>query len=269
MEDRIVLRRTTFTVTLRCTLRCRLCSADVINYENPPHYSAEFIAKELEHYFQIVNYVEWLQYSGGEPFLNQELPQMVEAAMKYQNQFDKLMIFSNGTVLPTDSMIDAFLRFKDKIQFFFSNYGEISSKGAELTALFQKNGFRYEEKKYYGEHQHCGGWVDFGGWENRKNSKAQLTSIYESCSMHTMGFTVVQEGQIHLCRKSYRGMELGAFELQHSDYMDIFDSSKSIQEKRRHMQEMLALPYLTACNYCNATYGTNNPAKRVRPAEQI
>ncbi len=267
--DKIRLRRTTFTVTLRCTLRCKLCSADVINYETPPHYSSEFIAKELAHYFKIVDYVEWLQYSGGEPFLNRELPQMVEEAMKYQDQFEKLMIFANGTILPTGDMLNTFLRHKEKIQFFFSNYGEVSSKGTELMELFERYGLSYKEKKYYGEEQHCGGWVDFGGWENRGYTKEQLTSIYDVCSMHTMGFTVVQEGQMHLCRKSYRGMELGAFERQPSDYMDILDQATTVQDKRDHLRRMLSLPYLTACNYCNATYGTSDSSKRMRPAEQI
>lgn len=268
-KEKIILRRTTFTVTLRCTLRCRLCSADVINYVAPPHYSSEMIAKELSSYFEIVDYVEWLQYSGGEPFLNQELPQMIEEAMKYRGRFDKLMIFANGTVLPTDAMLSTFLRFQDKIHFFFSNYGNISAKAADLLAFFQKYNFSYTEKKYYGEDQHCGGWVDFGGWEIRNYSAGQLALIYEKCSMHTMGFTVVQEGQMHLCRKSYRGMELGAVDQRESDYLDIFDPSKSVREKREHLQRMLSLPYLAACDHCNATYGTSDTEKRMKPAEQI
>lgn len=268
-NERIALHRTTITVTLRCTLKCKLCSADVINYEHPPHYSADFIAKELAHYFEIVDFVEWLQYSGGEPFLNRELPQMVEEAMKYCNRFDKLMIFANGTLLPDEKMIEVFYKYRDKIHFFFSNYGKISHHAKELMDCFIKNELSFSEKKYYGENQHCDGWVDFGGWECRGYTEEQLCSIYDKCSMHTMGFSVVQEGQMHLCRKSYRGMELGAVARASSDFMDILSPDSTIEEKRKHLKKMLSLPYLQACAYCNATYGISDKKKRFQPAEQL
>lgn len=152
---------------------------------------------------------------------------------------------------------------------FFSNYGEISYRGKELMDCFAANGLSFSEKKYYGENQHCDGWVDFGGWECRRYTEGQLNSIYERCSMHTMGFTVVQEGQIHLCRKSYRGMELGAIRHAESDYMDMFDETTTVEEKRAHLRKMLQLPYLQACNHCNATYYVHDISKRYQPAEQL
>lgn len=267
--NNIRLRRTTFTVTLRCTLNCKKCSADVINYLNPPHYSCSFIEKELKQYFNIVDHVTWLQYSGGEPIMNAELPQMIEKAMNYSDKFDKLMIFTNGTLLPTDEMIRAFCKYRDKIQFFFSNYGELSSKGDKIIEIFEHNNIAFEQKKYYGKDMHCGGWVDFGDWEDRNYSEQELVKYYEICSMHTMGFSVVQEGQIHLCRKSYRGMELGVIGTDNSDYLDLFDEKETIQQKREKFVKMLNTPYLQACKYCNATYGDSRPEIRITPAEQL
>lgn len=265
----IRLRRTTITVTMRCTLKCKLCSAGVTEYGEPPHYSAEYIAEELNHYFQVVDYVDWLQYSGGEPFLNKDLPQMVEEAMRYKNQFDKLMIFANGTVLPTEKMISTFNKYSDNIHFFFSNYGNVSSRGSELIDCFEQNHFSYSQKKYYGEDQLYGGWVDFGCWERRGRTIEELTKAFSMCGMHTMGFTVVQNGQMHLCRRSYHGMNFGYIERNDTDCIDIMSKSISVEEKRTRLRNMLQLPYIQACDFCNATYGSDDNSVRYQPAEQL
>lgn len=263
----VKLRRTTITVTLRCTLRCKLCSADVINYDNPPHYSYDFIANEIEKYFEVVDYVEWLQFSGGEPFLNKDLPKMIEKAMQFSERFDKLMIFSNGTILPNEEMLEVMNKYKSKISFFLSNYGEISYNADKMISLWEKYGFSYNIKKYYGEDQHCGGWVDFGGWKKRNFSDEKLRQIYKKCGMHCMQFTVVQEGELHLCRMSYRGMELGAVARNTDEYLDLFDSSMASIEKKNKLIKMLSRDFIGACDHCNGDYGTDN--NRVKPAEQL
>lgn len=268
MNNKICLRRTTVTVTMRCSLRCKLCSAGVAEYAEPPHFTAEYVSRELKEYFSIVDYVEWLQYSGGEPFLNSDLPQMVEEAMNYRNQFDKLMIFANGTILPSEKMLDTFCKYRDKIHFFFSNYGEKSYKGEELISVFERNKLDYSQKKYYGDNQLYGGWVDFGNWEKRNRSSDELKDIFSKCGMHTMGFTVIQSGEMHLCRRSYHGMYFDLIPRKCSDSLDILDPTTSTEEKREQLIKMMNLPYIEACDYCNATYGVDNVAERFEPAEQ-
>jgi len=250
-------------------LKCRLCSADIINYENPPHYNYNFIAKEIDRYFEIVDYVQWLQFSGGEPFMNKELPQMIEKAMEYSYRFDKLMIFSNGTILPNKEIVKAMTLNRDKIQIFISHYGSISNKAEELIKLLEDHDIEYAIKKYYGNLQHHGGWVDFGGWKKRNLKDDKLKDRYKKCGVPGMKFTVVQNGEFHLCRMSFRGMELGVVQRNKKDYLDLFDKDMCIRQKKEKINELMKIDYISACDYCSGNYGTDNEFKRVAPAEQI
>ena len=85
--------------------------------------------------------------------------------------------------------------------------------------------------------------------------------------MHCMQFTVVQEGELHLCRMSYRGMELGAVARNTDEYLDLFDSSMASIEKKNKLIKMLSRDFIGACDHCNGDYGTDN--NRVKPAEQL
>ncbi len=266
IQPYVELRRTTITVTLRCTLKCKLCSADVINYPIPPHYTYEFIAKEVDRYFQLIDYVEWLQYSGGEPFMNKELPQMIEKAMEYSERFDKLILFSNGTILPTEEMIHVMVKYKDKISFILSHYGDISCKANELVKLWEDNKLSHKVKKYYGDDLYCNGWVDFGGWDKRNSSINRLCEVYDNCAIHDMRFTVVQNGEFHLCRMSFRGMELGAIPRNKNNYLDIFDEGITISQMKDKINQLMNINYIDACDYCN---GLDNDSYRISPAEQL
>lgn len=268
MNKEVRLRRTTITVTLRCTLKCKDCSADSPYYEVPPHFSYETIAKTVDRYFELVDYVEWLQYSGGEPFMHKEFAPMIEKAMEYSDRFDKLMIFSNATILPKQDVIDVMKKYRDKIQMFISWYGDLSGKYYELTDILRENEIPYEVKKYYGEDMHCKGWIDFGNWSNRGLSEEELIGRFSTCGMCKMQFTVVQCGQLHLCRRSYRGMELGEVPKKQSDFINIFDDKLSIDELRTQLIDLTNISYIEACQYCGGGYG-HEDAERVVPAKQL
>lgn len=269
-DERICLRRTTITVTMRCTLRCKLCAIDIPNYTVPlPEYSFEEIKKELDRYFELVDYVEWLQLSGGEPLLNHDLSKMVSYIMNYGNKFDKLIIFANGTVLPSEELMQVLKEHKNRIFFFLSNYGEKSVKLNEMQRMFEKDGIAYTEKKYYGENQYCGGWIDYGSWERQNLSIGELEQRFKTCGMSEMKFSVLQNGLLHLCRRSWRGMEKGCVDVRDEEYLDIFAEDMSLEEMRRHIRKMMSVSYLAACDHCSGEYNLGNTKKRYPAAEQV
>lgn len=51
------LRRTTFVITQRCTLKCKLCLAFMPYYDNPVHTAYEQACRIIDNYFKIVDQV--------------------------------------------------------------------------------------------------------------------------------------------------------------------------------------------------------------------
>lgn len=60
------------------------------------------IKKEVDKYFEIVDYTQKFGVLGGEALLHQDLPEL----LKYKRQFGWLRINTNGRVEPSDKLIE-------------------------------------------------------------------------------------------------------------------------------------------------------------------
>lgn len=271
MNTKIELRRSVINITARCTLKCKLCVMGAPYYENPPHYNYETIEKTIEKYFQVVDYVQWFEYSGGEPFMHTDLDKMVSKCMEYSTQFEKLLILTNGTLLPRKELLEELVKHKERIIIMISHYGTHSSKAEELQALLETNGIEVDVKKYYGEDQHFGGWVDYGQFQKYNRSEEELESIFKHCGATKMsGCFTTHGGEMHWCVPSARGMRLlGVVPRDQSDYVDLFDEEKTIEEQKQKIISISQKKFITACDYCSGDHGTTDISKRHKAAEQV
>lgn len=73
----------TFSVTNMCQSRCKTCGIWKVYQEDRARYRTELSLAETEKAFESIGEVYFFNISGGEPFLRQDLPQIVEAACKY------------------------------------------------------------------------------------------------------------------------------------------------------------------------------------------
>ena len=64
------LKRTTFKITSKCTLKCKLCLAYIPYYKNPKDLSYENAKKILARFFSLVDKIGTFSITGGEPFIN-------------------------------------------------------------------------------------------------------------------------------------------------------------------------------------------------------
>ena len=98
-----------FIITTFCTLNCKHC-ADLIPYfkqkKIAKHISLEQVKQEYKAVFQIYDYIEDVTVTGGEPFLYPQLSEAIDACMEFENQFDHVRIFSNGTMVPKRDFIE-------------------------------------------------------------------------------------------------------------------------------------------------------------------
>jgi hypothetical protein len=225
----------------------------------------------LAAFFDTIIRVDTLHLSGGgEPFLHPRLVDLVEICMKYASKFDRLMLFTNCTVVPSDSLIDTLKRYKNKIIVQVSLYGVKPERESEVLTTLEAASIPLKVEKYYGDDQAFGGWVDFGKWEAHNKTEHELEHIYKNCAVtrDMCGNWRARDGKVHWCSRSQRGMELGLLPDITQDYVDLFDGSTR-EEKREKFRKILSARYLTACDYCSGDQGTSDLQKRHPAAEQL
>ena len=73
----------TFSVTNLCQSKCRTCSIWKLYRDNPKKINDELTIDEIEKIFKSLGHVYIFNISGGEPFLRQDLPHIVDLACRY------------------------------------------------------------------------------------------------------------------------------------------------------------------------------------------
>ena len=270
-QEKLIIPKFTIIITTRCNLRCRLCCEYVPMNKPFPDITEEECERILDAFFHVADYLTTLHLSGGgEPFLHKKLQILVEKCMKYENRFDRLMLFTNSTVVPSSELLETLAKYKDKIVVQVSHYGIHPERENSVLDQIRNTGVTVKFQKYYGEDQTFGGWIDFGTWEERERSQEELEHIYHSCGITSSmkGNWRTRDGKIHWCSRSQRGTELGLLPIFSDDYIDLFDQT-SIEEKREKFRSFLNRPYINACRFCSGDVGTQDFNKRYQAAEQM
>lgn len=260
------------TLTLRCTLKCKLCVADVTKYSPAPHFEADELCETIDRCFRVVNTARRFQFSGGEPLIHRDIVRLLKKGMEYADRFGFLGIFSNGTVLPDLELLETMKSYHtpEKFKFYISDYGAISPKASEIAALLDSFGIPYEVKKYHGEQQHMDGWVDYGAYRHFDYTEQELEQLCSACGVNQMGGVwAVRFGEIHRCTRSASGMSLQKIPRVEDDYINLFDDSLSVEAQRQKLRALMGKKYITACHYCTGDFGTDDRQKRHPAAEQL
>lgn len=265
------LNKFSLIILTRCNLRCRLCCEYVPQNKPFPDMTAEEETRILDAAFDVADHITTLHLTGGgEPFLHPHLAELAETAMRYSDQFDTLMLFTNCTVPPSPQLMDTLAKYRDKILVQVSQYGIHPEKEAAILQSLLDRDIRCKVVHYSGEDQDFGGWVDFGSWEVQEQDADVLKRRFKGCAvtrdMH--GNWRTRDGRVHWCSRSQRGMELGLLPDCPEDYVDLFDSSTR-EEKQEKFRRIANAAFLSACDRCSGDAGTDNTQKRYPAAEQM
>ncbi len=271
MQD-FIMERVSIDITYKCSLKCRLCNAyvpymnDLLLHNHP----AEDWLKVIDRYFEIVDYVKIFSISGGEPCIYPELPIILTHLKNYHNkQIGEIQFATNGTVVPSQSILNASKNFGEKLYFLIDNYGpEISTKIETIHDLMKKQNIRHEIRNYTNDNPHCGGWVDFGNLtEQRLKTQEEVEQLFAKCAFpQKLNFCFPISGtEMWPCPPARRRRQLGLSD-DYSEYLDLFDESLSIEEQREKIRAIYAKKSLSACAYCS---GMCEDSERVIPGEQL
>lgn len=245
-----------FRICTPCTLNCQLCSTCTPEYKKnrkPYYVSVEEYQRECREVFQIYDHVGCVAVSGGEPLLHPQLPELTAYTLKeFSSRFDCFRITTNGTLVPKDTFWDVVCSFsRGKVEFVIDDYGTVSNNIANLVDKLKKYDIPYRIDRYDGDEQYCGGWVDFGPLNERRNYSAEyVKDLVQNCHFAQWKCLDILKGKLFLCPRASIGYDLGYFDLEAGTYIDLFDSSKTLEEKQKIASELGTYP-INACQYCN------------------
>lgn len=262
----LVTKRLAVIVTLRCTLKCKLCCNCVTMYKNPPMLDKKEIMSDIDSVFALYNRIEWFQFVGGEPFLHPNMEDLVKKALEYKSQFQKLVFMTNGTVLPNSETIEILKQNKDLIEIQISDYGKLSRKLDELVDVLSKNEIPFVIKMFHGDMQHYGGWIDTGDFSDKGERPEELEEKFQSCWQNELENLHMYNGKLHNCSRAVFALDLGLVDIPENEYIDLRSDKYSLEEKRK-VAENFNKKVLTACKYCNGFVSKNT--KRYPAAEQL
>lgn len=263
-----------FQITTHCNLNCKLCMVLKPLYKEKHlcrHIPAEQVKQEINAIFQLYAFVEEVTVSGGEPLLHPELLEIVSYFMLFKEQFHSLRIFTNGTIVPSQPLIDYIEESGGgRLQFVIDDYGPQLSKQADaIEKLCENRCIPCRRNIYHGTEQHGGGWVSCGSpFVYRDYPPEKLASVFLHCHAAQYKCLTVYDGKLGNCAWSVFGHAAGILPVQdgETDCVDLLDSSVPLEEKRKRIALFGKRP-LAACQYCDGFDPENS--KRYPAAEQV
>lgn len=262
----LTLDRTELLITHRCTLKCKLCGNYSPLYVPAPEWSFEQLADYLDLYFEVVDKVQKLTLSGGEPLMHPQLEILITYLQKYRNRIGLLELITNGTLVPKAVLLDAMQAFGN-VKVIIDNYGpQLSTQVSQAESAFASHCIFYETRKYFGKDAYYSGWLDMTDLADKHRTPADDAAVYASCifSQHFQR-CIIADGRIYICAVGRRLNELGVLKTNH-DYLDLTDDKLTIRDKQKILQSFFERDSFESCHYCNG-FCMDRP--RYVPAEQL
>lgn len=262
-ENILCLSRTDIMVTSRCTLNCKYCNMFMPFYSKPKHQKLSDIQKDIDIYFNRVDYVGLFQIVGGEIFLHPNIYDiLLYICSKYSHRIHKILIVTNGTIRPSSEVLSLVSNYN--VIFSISDYTELvnyEDKLIEVCEVLDCYKIKYAVTKT--------DWVDFGSLKVNKNlTEDQLIKFFNNCRPPFRGLA---NGRLYYCHLNYSAVATGIFPDHINDYFDLSDTN----DERNIMAINLLkfdmgytdLGYITFCQNCNGCGGVNSHV--VKSGEQL
>lgn len=173
--------------THRCTLKCKLCAERTPYYKARYHPTIDFLKRELQAYFDLVNYTMKFEISGGEPFVRNDLVELLECLYHFKKQFGRVRIITNGTLPISGELCEWMQQFGKQLDVLidcYSSKGKLLSLNAQQNAdLLQKKGINCYFREQSEQNLHYNGWVDFGSLTHPR-SEHEAHENFKCCAIY-------------------------------------------------------------------------------------
>jgi DNA-directed RNA polymerase subunit L len=238
--------------------------------KKPWHPSVDCWCDEVDSIFSVIDRCERLDLSGGEPLLHTDISDMVLYLFTYIDRMGNgIRIITNGTVVPSDSLLDACKKFDEKIEFLVDNYGRsVSTRIEEICKALQSANIRYSVRNNDPDSPHCGGWVDLGIERGKRNSEHNAKALFSRCICnHELRYAgTIEAGRQYACKMSKLVTLAGWEDDDPLEYVDYMAEDKTIEQIRYSVEHLYDRDMLNACKYCNGFFESS---PRFTPGVQL
>ena len=138
-------------VTTKCNLRCKNCSNLIPEIQHKAEeVPFESFKRDFDKLMANFDYIYCLQIHGGEPLLHSEIDQILAYALTYNRKIYLIKIVTNGTVMPSQKLLDVIS--KQPVIIGASSYKLNEMLREKLRTICVLNHvfyMQFEEKKWY------------------------------------------------------------------------------------------------------------------------
>lgn len=261
--NKIILPSTSIMVTEACTLKCKLCLAFVPYYQKHTQMNLQEAETIFERYFQIVDGVEKVSITGGEPLLNPEIDSILKLLYGYADKISKEIIFiTNGSIRFSDTLLETFADNK-KMKVIVNNYSTLLSPYAEenYNKLCEKgiNAILYTEDNRYG-------WIDCRNHELKHKTKEACEQQARGCAFFQGKKYVINRGRLYTCTRAAYRIQENIIPYTDEAFLDLLDDEMTISFQRNKLNTLLNASSTISCAYCD---GLTEKSVKYRAAEQL
>lgn len=218
-HNRLYSRRIDISLTEKCTLKCKKCNMFMPYFNKSCDLDHYDVLKQIDEYFDMVDYVESFNLLGGEPLLYSNLAQTVDyVGQKYRDRMEHLKIFTNGTILPSDELLDNCKKWNVEIQISdYTNEVHYESRINQVMDILDKREISYYTFK-------SDEWGDFGFPDNPNNiGKEEVEGYFNACRAPFRG---LYKSRVYFCHLETSAIRAGLFPDNSNDYFEIDRSRK-------------------------------------------
>lgn len=241
-------------ITTKCSLRCKECANLIQYYDEGKFYDGWKIVNDVHKLCQTVKGINRLRILGGEPLMHPDLKEILLGILQNEN-IKSIQIVTNGTMLLDKDLLNI-MRKERRVSVDISYYGKVSRNYENLIRQLRSHRIKY-----------CSNinleWTAQGDISYRNRSKKELEEILRVCRSDCIN---VLDGDIHLCPRSSSGHDLGIFEADKADHINL-RTCKSKRLLKADLYALLNKKSIVACNYCD--YHLRDVLKTCVPGEQI
>ena len=219
------------TITTKCTLNCRHCNLFIPYHKTHVNFSFEELKRNIDLFFERIDFVTYFGLIGGETFLHPELEKcIVYLGENYRNQIGRITVVTNGTVFPTDSLLKVIKKYDMYLS--ISDYTKVVPYSEKMDALLNRaNAYGID----YSRNDHIV-WTDFGFPEHPlKRTKEELEEHIKSCRPN---WNALHDGRFYYCNVSWCAEQSGLFKLHNEDYIDLSGIDKTDKLACRKIVEL-------------------------------
>lgn len=202
------------TITTKCTLNCRHCNLFMPYQKEPMHFALADLKRNIDLFFQRIDFVTYFGLIGGETFLYPDLEELIDyLGKKYRKQIGRITVVTNGTVTPPDSLLEAIRKYEMYLS--ISDYTGAVHYEAKMEKLVERAGafgIDYSRNRSIV-------WTDFGFPVTvLKRNPDELSRHLAACRPN---WNALREGRFYYCNVSCCAELTGKYALKPDDYIDL------------------------------------------------